>query len=979
MPNSFQSLAPIETPAEGAIRNVKYSRRNPECSAEKTCAVLIAESVGAVQYWKSVVMEGYEESEDYKDSRPLDAAWACGLARQLLPPKAHGGVPLGGGESGIPNGDRISAVSNCSTPAYNWFQAAEMCYAVGARLCTATEVKHGALAEDLVQGNSSNACLASGSRTQGSRQIPTWVSDSCMFMATPQHSDNNVDQDSGSGAGGSADANKDFAPQYGHQVVDALTGAPFAGVQCLPEVQLRGAAGSRRGRRGSNKPIAPNVRCCASGSGLIENGDVGSSTAGDGAGTITAGADMVRCVPLATYAQYSWIESHCQRYENMCESRASTKKFCKYLAPATTASTTSAAASNATERTAASSAATTGTSNALTTATNPIRRTVAQQSSINVTTFPQTTMSPPEMQKHTPQISTPTKYAAPSTTAATPTVTSVGLLAATTTPQPKQTIGTSLTPTPPVAIYDDSHDQAPHYKHDTSDAISEQSEFIHLTMPILSAIVVLACGTFLVQRYVKRKKTLRYSIMCDDGAGTIAGANTAPAPKGLGVRSHLASSHIHETLFDHDNLNHEDFNDVCLSSEPRDPRISPREMLTVLPSGPKQAMRKIDRSAINLLEVIQIGSFGEITKAQLAIPGDPTFTVAIKRKASTNKRAHADDDLLAEGYLMAQLNHKHVLGIVGVSVPTKAVSSSPDDHDRGGRSDEGEIINDSWIVLEYCEYGSLHTQLRPPLAAGQESVSGKAVFVANCCRRLFASVAGQLRAAVEVAKGMEYLASKLCIHRDLATRNVLISSTYSCKVADFGLSRGQPSFDLTARGYYTSVQGTMALRWSSPEVISNFRFSIASDVWAFGVVMVELFTQAELPYKDLSDPQYVLSICSSGAHSAYQHERPPTMPRDIYQKIVVPCWEFEPTLRPTFSHLRETLEAACGGGPGAVSSGIALTRDQLDPTLIGRNYGVHTQTPRPSTGGTLWGTAHTDALAPRVLDSSEYIDGPKGF
>lgn len=102
------------------------------------------------------------------------------------------------------------------------------------------------------------------------------------------------------------------------------------------------------------------------------------------------------------------------------------------------------------------------------------------------------------------------------------------------------------------------------------------------------------------------------------------------------------------------NLNHEDFNDVCLSSEPRDPRISPREMLTVLPSGPKQAMRKIDRSAINLLEVIQIGSFGEITKAQLAIPGDPTFTVAIKRKAPTNERAHADDDLLAEGYLMAQ-------------------------------------------------------------------------------------------------------------------------------------------------------------------------------------------------------------------------------------------------------------------------------------------------------------------------------------
>ena len=43
--------------------------------------------------------------------------------------------------------------------------------------------------------------------------------------------------------------------------------------------------------------------------------------------------------------------------------------------------------------------------------------------------------------------------------------------------------------------------------------------------------------------------------------------------------------------------------------------------------------------------------------------------------------------------------------------------------------------------------------------------------------------------AVQVASGMEYLASMRCIHRDLATRNCLVGQNHEVKIADFGLSR----------------------------------------------------------------------------------------------------------------------------------------------------------------------------------------------
>ena len=81
-------------------------------------------------------------------------------------------------------------------------------------------------------------------------------------------------------------------------------------------------------------------------------------------------------------------------------------------------------------------------------------------------------------------------------------------------------------------------------------------------------------------------------------------------------------------------------------------------------------------------------------------------------------------------------------------------------------------------------------------------------------------------------------------HRDIAARNVLVSSRQCVKLADFGLSRW-----IEDNSYYKASRGKLPIKWMSPESINFRRFTAASDVWMFGVCVWEILMLGVKPFQ----------------------------------------------------------------------------------------------------------------------------------
>lgn len=236
-------------------------------------------------------------------------------------------------------------------------------------------------------------------------------------------------------------------------------------------------------------------------------------------------------------------------------------------------------------------------------------------------------------------------------------------------------------------------------------------------------------------------------------------------------------------------------------------------------------------------------------------------------------------DLLAEASVMAQVSgDPHLVSIIGVIT-------------------RGDPLV---LVLQFCQHGSLLAVLKKKAAEGMPI-----------------QLRDKMHMAEEVALGMKHLSNLSFIHRDLAARNVLVadgrkvgadgsSKTLDlvCKVADFGLSRGGGD-DSAAAGtedYYKSSSGVFPVRWTAPESMETLRFTVASDVWSFGVVVVELVQDGVSPYHGTSNPD-VMKLTMSGG----RHPKPTGCPDDLYG-LLMECWDADPTKRPSFTKLSKQLE-----------------------------------------------------------------------
>uniref|UniRef100_A0A3B5MI71 receptor protein-tyrosine kinase n=1 Tax=Xiphophorus couchianus TaxID=32473 RepID=A0A3B5MI71_9TELE len=331
------------------------------------------------------------------------------------------------------------------------------------------------------------------------------------------------------------------------------------------------------------------------------------------------------------------------------------------------------------------------------------------------------------------------------------------------------------------------------------------------------------------------------------------GENSANAHRSTQSSYHLSclSQDCHSWLCDHT------FDAVCKML------LSPGMKIYIDPftyEDPNEAVREfakeIDISCVKIEQVIGAGEFGEVCSGNLKLPGKREMFVAIKTLKSgyTEKQRR---DFLSEASIMGQFDHPNVIHLEGV-----VTKSSP-----------------VMIITEFMENGSLDTFLRQN--DGQFTVI---------------QLVGMLRG---IASGMKYLADMNYVHRDLAARNILVNSNLVCKVSDFGLSRFLE--DDTSDPTYTSG-GKIPIRWTAPEAIQYRKFTSASDVWSYGIVMWEVMSYGERPYWDMTNQDVINAI-----EQDYRLPPPMDCPNALHQ-LMLDCWQKDRNNRPKFSQIVNNLD-----------------------------------------------------------------------
>ncbi|XP_029589791.1 ephrin type-A receptor 7 isoform X5 [Salmo trutta] len=293
-----------------------------------------------------------------------------------------------------------------------------------------------------------------------------------------------------------------------------------------------------------------------------------------------------------------------------------------------------------------------------------------------------------------------------------------------------------------------------------------------------------------------------------------------------------------------------------------------------------QFAKELDASCIKIERVIGAGEFGEVCSGRMKLPGKRDTSVAIKTlKVGYSEKQRRD--FLCEASIMGQFDHPNVVHLEGVVTRGKPVM----------------------IVIEYMENGSLDAFLRKH--DGQFTVI---------------QLVGMLRG---IAAGMRYLSDMGYVHRDLAARNILVNSNLVCKVSDFGLSR---VIDDDPEAVYTTTGGKIPVRWTAMEAIQYRKFTSASDVWSYGIVMWEVMSYGERPYWDMSNQDVIKAI-----EEGYRLPAPMDCPPGLHQ-LMLDCWQKDRADRPKFDQIVGILDKMIRN-PNTLKTPLGTCTRPISPLL----------------------------------------------
>ncbi|XP_012153433.1 fibroblast growth factor receptor homolog 1 isoform X2 [Megachile rotundata] len=289
---------------------------------------------------------------------------------------------------------------------------------------------------------------------------------------------------------------------------------------------------------------------------------------------------------------------------------------------------------------------------------------------------------------------------------------------------------------------------------------------------------------------------------------------------------------------------------------------------------PVDSAWELSREHLMLGNTLGEGAFGKVVRAQTNTgkPGIPNV-VAVKML----KEGHTDAemmDLVSEMEMMKMIGkHVNIINLLGACT-------------QGGPL---------YVVVEFAPHGNLRDFLRDhrPSSGYEPTIGQEPKEKKTLTQKDLVSFAYQ------VARGMEYLASRRCIHRDLAARNVLVSDEYVLKIADFGLAR-----DIHCHDYYRkTTDGRLPVKWMAPEALFHRVYTTQSDVWSYGILLWEIMTLGGTPYPSVPSVEKLFQLLRTG----HRMEKPPCCSIEIYM-LMRDCWSYQPNERPMFGELVEDLD-----------------------------------------------------------------------
>jgi len=197
-------------------------------------------------------------------------------------------------------------------------------------------------------------------------------------------------------------------------------------------------------------------------------------------------------------------------------------------------------------------------------------------------------------------------------------------------------------------------------------------------------------------------------------------------------------------------------------------------------------------------------------------------------------------------------------------------------------------LMDLSLIIEYMPRGDLTTLLRQKC---KEKGS----------RRTFTWLGDnsqprtKISLALDVAEALVYLHSfdPTIIHRDIKSRNVLLSHEWEAKLSDFGISR-----ESSGESTMTGGMGTTA--WIAPEVLQGERYSESADIFSFGIVLSEMDTcghpyNSHRPEADpLTDAKIALLVSTNAIKPTVESD----CPLEI-RELILQCVAFDPASRPS--------------------------------------------------------------------------------